>query len=143
LNRPDQNYDKLSVLIVTRMLMAPRMRALHEETFMKKTLTAVLAVATMAVTLAGTTTSADAYWRRYGGWGFGPGIAAGILGGAIIGSAIASSRAYPPPPGWAYYPAYAEPVPAEGCYWARMPVYDPAGNVVAWRGRPRLICPPY
>jgi len=109
---------------------------------MKRMLTAAAAVATIAIMLAGTATDANAQWRGHG-WGWGPGIAAGLLGGAIIGGAIAASRAYPPPPGWAYYPAYAEPVPAEGCYWARIPVYDPAGNIVAWRGRPRLICPPY
>ena len=107
---------------------------------MRKLLTAAAAAATIAVIVAGTATNADAYWRR--GWGWGPGLAAGLVGGAIIGGAIASSRYHaPPPPGWAYYPAYGEPVPGPDCYWARMPVYDPAGNVVGWRGRPRLVCP--
>jgi len=112
---------------------------------MKRMLTAAAAVASVAIMLAGTATSANAQWRYGWGWGggWGAGVAAGLLGGAIIGGAIAASRAYPPPPGWAYYPAYAEPVPAQGCYWARIPVYDPAGHIVAWRGRPRLICPPY
>jgi len=104
-------------------------------------LTAAAAVATIAITLAGSATRADAYWRGWG-WGWGPGLAAGVLGGAIIGSAIANSRYYPPPPGWAYYPAYGQPA-APGCYWARIPVYGPAGNIVAWQGRPRLVCPPY
>jgi hypothetical protein len=107
---------------------------------MTRLLTAAAAVATSAVILAGTATSADAQWRR--GWGWGPGIAAGLVGGAIIGGAIASSRYYaPPPPGYAYYPAYAEPVPGPDCYWARVPVRDPYGNVVGWSGRPRLVCP--
>src|SRR5262245_66370145 len=106
---------------------------------MKRMLTAAAAVATIVVTLAVTATNADAQWRRGWGWGWGPGIAAGVIGGAIIGSALAAPwRAYPPPAGWAYYPAYAEPVPNPGCYWARVPLYDPAGNVVGWRGRPRL-----
>jgi len=110
---------------------------------MKRMLTAVAAVAMVAIVLAGTVTKADAYWRGWG-WGWGPGIAAGIVGGAIIGSALAAPwRAYPPPPGWAYYPAYAQPVPRAGCYWARVPVYDAYGNVISWSGRPRLICPPY
>ena len=45
--------------------------------------------------------------------------------------------------GYAYYPAYAEPVPDPNCYWARVPVYDAYGNPISWRGRPRLVCPPY
>jgi hypothetical protein len=147
-----QIYDKLVVLrFESSARTNPRVGsragirtgASQETTSMKRTLTVAATLATIAITLAGTTTHADAWWR-HGGWGWGPGIAAGLLGGAIIGGAIASSRYYyPPPPGWAYYPAYAQPVPAEGCYWARMPITDPAGNVVAWRGRPRLVCPPY
>jgi|SRR5262252_4139599 len=105
---------------------------------MKKMLSAAAALATVAVLLAGSATQANAQWR----WGWGPGLAAGLVGGAIIGGAIASSRPYyPPPPGYAYYPAYAQPVPGPGCYWARVPIYDPAGNIVSWRGRPRLVCP--
>ena len=107
---------------------------------MKRVVTAAAAVAVSAAIMAGSTTSADAYWRR--GWGWGPGIAAGLLGGAIIGGAIASSRYYaPPPPGYAYYPAYAEPVAGPNCYWARVPVYDAYGHVMAWRGAPRMVCP--
>jgi hypothetical protein len=106
---------------------------------MRRMLTAAAAVATIAVIVGGTATNADAYWR---GRGWGPGLAAGLVGGAIIGGAIASSRYYaPPPPGWAYYPAYARPVPAPDCYWARAPIYDSYGDVVGWRGRPRLVCP--
>ena len=108
---------------------------------MKRMLTMTVAAATVAVSLAASVGDASAQWRGRG-WGWGPGIAAGILGGAIIGGAIANSRYYaPPPPGWAYYPAYREPVPEPDCYWARMPVYDGYGNVLSWRGRPRLVCP--
>jgi hypothetical protein len=111
-------------------------------TEMKRLLTAGAAIALVAGMLTAATTEASAQWRR--GWGWGPGIAAGVIGGAIIGSALAAPwRAYPPPAGWAYYPAYAEPLPSPNCYWARMPVYDAYGNVVSWRGRARLICPPY
>jgi len=110
-----------------------------EETHMKRLLTAAAAIATSAAILAGTPTAADAGWRG-GGWGWGPGIAAGLVGGAIIGGAIASSRYYGPPPAYAYYPAYAGP-PAPGCYWTRIPIHDPYGNVVGWSGRPRLVCP--
>ena len=109
---------------------------------MKRILTMTVAAAALAVSLAASAGDANAGWRHRGGGGFGAGIAAGILGGAIIGGAIASSRAYaPPPPGWAHYPAYDEPVPAEDCYWARMPVYNAYGDVISWRGRPRLVCP--
>ena len=59
---------------------------------MKKTLAAFVAVATIAGSLAATPASAQR--------GVGVGIAAGLLGGAIIGGAIASSR-----------PAYAAPAP--------------------------------
>ena len=58
---------------------------------MKKTFAALVAVATIAGSLAATPASAQR--------GVGVGIAAGLLGGAIIGGAIASSR-----------PAYAAPV---------------------------------
>jgi hypothetical protein len=108
---------------------------------MKRLLTMTVAAATIAVSLVASAGDADARWRGRGG-GFGAGIAAGILGGAIIGGAIASSRYHaPPPPGYAYYPAYDEPVPAEDCYWARVPVYNAYGDVISWRGRPRLVCP--
>ena len=107
---------------------------------MKRVLSAAAAVAVSAAIMAGSTTSADAYWRN--GWGWGPGIAAGLLGGAIIGGAIASSRYYaPPPPGYVYYPAAAGPVAGPNCYYARVPVYDAYGNVVSWRGPPRMVCP--
>jgi len=44
------------------------------------------------------------------------------------------------PPGYVYYPAYAEPLPGSNCNWFRMPVYDAAGNMVGWRGRPVAFC---
>ncbi len=53
---------------------------------MRKTLMAVAAVATLAVSTA----SPALAWR--GGWG--PGLAAGLIGGAIVGGAIASSPYY-------------------------------------------------
>jgi hypothetical protein len=46
-------------------------------------------------------------------------------------------------PGYVPYGAYGGPAPV-GCpggYWARMPVYDPYGNVVGYRGRPHFFCP--
>jgi len=107
---------------------------LEETTDMNRVLSAAAVVVTSAALLAGSASQADAYWRGGWGGGWGAGVAAGILGGAIIGGAIANSRYYGPPPG--YYPAYGP-----GCYWARVPLYDPAGNVIGWSARPRMVCP--
>jgi hypothetical protein len=72
----------------------------------KSKLAAALAVVTLATSLA-LPTSAEAHGRR---WGF----AAGLIGAAIVSSAIAS--------------AYADPVYVEGyrrCHWE--PRYNAAG----------------
>jgi hypothetical protein len=58
---------------------------------MKKTSASLLAAATIAVTLAATATDASAQWRGRR-WGWGPGVAAGIVGGAIIAGAIGPRR---------------------------------------------------
>jgi hypothetical protein len=108
---------------------------------MKKTLTALAAAATIAVTLAAPT---DAFAQRRGA-AIGLGILGGIAAGAIVGSAIANSYgpAYVVQPGYVAYPGYyaAGPVGCPGGYWARVPMYDQFGNVVGWRGRPRFFCP--
>jgi hypothetical protein len=104
---------------------------------MKKTLMACAAVATLAVSSA----SPALAWR--GGWG--PGIAAGVIGGAIIGGAIASSPYYYGPgygyygpgyaPGYAYYgaPGYG---PVGPCYWQHQRFWDG----FAWRVRNVRVC---
>ena len=100
---------------------------------MKKTLMALAAVATLAVSTA---TPAQA-WR--GGWG--PGLGIGLLGGAIIGGAIASSNPYYYGPGYygpdyGYYgPAYAGG-PYGPCYWQRQRVWDGYG----WQVRSVRVC---
>jgi hypothetical protein len=43
------------------------------------------------------------------------------------------------PPGYVNYP-YGEPLPGPNCYWYRMPVYDPSGNMIGWRGLPQAFC---
>ena len=96
---------------------------------MKKAFTLVLATAAFAATVA--TTPNEAYAQRW----LGPAIVGGIIGGAVIGGILATR-----PPGYVVYPGYAAAVPAPGCYWTRMPVYDPYGNVVGWRGRPVQVC---
>jgi hypothetical protein len=115
-----------------------------KETAMKKTLTALVAAATVAGTMMGSAGTADA---RNGRW-VGPAIVGGIIGGAIIGGAIATSRpgyaypAYAPVEGYAPYPEYGGPVPV-GCpggYWGRRFVgYDRWGNPLY--SRPRFFCP--
>jgi hypothetical protein len=63
---------------------------------------AVLAVA-MTGTFVATTAPASAWWCR---WGCGPGpVAAGVLGGLVVGSMIGAAAAAPhpvygPPPAW-------------------------------------------
>ena len=104
---------------------------------MKKTLTAVVAAATIAGTLAMSATEASAQWRR-GGWGWGPGIAAGVLGGIALGAIIATR-----PRGYVVYEGYAQPVQGPGCYWASQPVYDHRGRVVGYTGQPVQVCPGY
>jgi hypothetical protein len=95
---------------------------------MNKTLTALVAAATLAGSLAGTPTTASAQGR-----GFLPGlIVGGIVGGAIVGATA--------PRGYVVYPGYNAPVNGPGCYWTRQPVYDPYGNIVGWRGRPYQVC---
>ncbi len=101
---------------------------------MKKTLMALAAVATLAVSTA----SPALAWR--GGWG--PGVAAGLIGGAIIGGAIASSPYYYGPGyyGPAYYPGYYGPPayagPAGPCYWQRHRFWDGYG----WRVHSVRVC---
>jgi hypothetical protein len=93
---------------------------------MKKTLAALLAVASIAGSL--TTTPAKAHD------GVGVGIAAGLLGGAIVGGAIAASRPYPYG-GPVYYEAAPPPVPP-GCYWQRQRYWDG----YAWYYHPVRVC---
>ena len=85
---------------------------------MNKTLTTLVAAATLAGSLAATATTASAQGR-----GFLPGlIVGGIVGGAIVGATQ--------PRGYVVYPGYNAPLNGPGCYWTRQPVYDPYGNVV-------------
>ena len=93
---------------------------------MKKTLAAFLAVATIASSVVSFAPAAKAHD------GVGMGLAAGLLGGAIVGGAIASSR---PVYGG---PVYVEdaPPPYGDCYWQRHRYWDGYGWVV----RPVRVC---
>ena len=104
---------------------------------MRKALIAFAAVATIA---AGTMTTQPAQAQRC----IGCAVGLGIVGGAVLGAAIANSYPrYAPAPGYVAYEGYGAPVPA-GCpggYWARRPVaFDAYGNPVRW-SRARFICP--
>lgn len=105
---------------------------------MRKTILAIAASAALAgATL--TPTTADARC-------FGCAVGAGVLGGLIVGGAIANAYAYPrayyPVEGYVPYGAYAGPAPigCPGGYWARRPLLDPYGNIVGY-SRPRFFCP--
>ena len=84
---------------------------------MKKTFAALVAVATVAGSLAATPASAQR--------GVAAGVAAGLLGGAIIGGAIASSR-----------PAYVEEAPYPACRMVRERFWDGYD----WRYRRVEVC---
>jgi hypothetical protein len=71
-------------------------------------------------------------WR--GGWGWGPGLAGGLIAGAVIGGIASSAYAYGPGygyyggPGYGYYGGYA---PAYGGY---APAYYQGGYAPAYYG---------
>jgi hypothetical protein len=75
---------------------------------MKKTVLALATAATIGVSALVTPSPAQA-WR--GGWG--PGLAAGLIGAAVIGGIASSAYAYGPGygyyggPGYGYYGGYA------------------------------------
>lgn len=96
---------------------------------MKKTFAALVAVATVAGSLVSVAPAAQAHD------GVGVGIAAGLLGGAIVGGAIAASRPYDPPP---VYVAAPPPPPPYGCYWQHQRYWD--GYYGVWRVRPVRVC---
>ncbi len=101
---------------------------------MKKTLMALAAVSTLAVSAV--VAPAPAHAQR----GVGAAIAGGIIGGAIVGGALAGPRYYGPGyygPGYGYYgggPAYVAEDP--GCYWQRQRFWDGYG----WRIRNVRVC---
>ena len=97
---------------------------------MTKTMMAVAAAATLAITAA-MPTQADAHWRGRGGGA----LIGGLALGAIAGAAIASSRpyyGYGPGYGYGYAPAYYGP----SCYVTRQRFFDG----YTWRVRRVQVC---
>ena len=101
---------------------------------MKKTLMALAAVATLAVSAVAV--PAPAHAQR----GVGAGIAAGIIGGAIVGGALAGPGYYGYGPGYyGYGPGYGYyggPAYVGGCVWQRQRFWDGYG----WRVRRVRVC---
>ncbi len=102
-------------------------------TLIRKTATGLVAAASLGAMVAATSTPAAA-WGRHG-WGPGPAIAAGVLGGLAIG-AIAAGAAHPgyyPAPVYDPEPVYPAPVYggpaayAPDCRVERRAVFDRAG----------------
>jgi hypothetical protein len=104
---------------------------------MRKTLMALAAVATLAVSALAAPTPAHA--QR----GLGAAIAGGLIGGAIVGGALAGPGyyGYGPGyygPGYGYYggPAYVAGPGYGGCVWQRQRFWDGYG----WRMRNVRVC---
>jgi hypothetical protein len=101
---------------------------------MRKTLMALAAIATLAVSAVASPANAQR--------GFGAGLAAGVIGGAIVGGAIAGpgyyyGPGYYPGPRYGYYgPGYAAGDYYGGCYWQRQRFWDGYG----WRIRRVRVC---
>ena len=101
---------------------------------MTKLRTALALAGVLAIT-ATTATSASAQWRghRGHGWGgWGPGIAAGVATGALVGAAVAS-RPYGYGGGYYYEePVYAAPYAYEVAPTYGAPVYGTYGYNRGW-----------
>jgi hypothetical protein len=105
---------------------------------MRKTLMALAAVATLAISAVAA--PAPAHAQRY----LGAAVAGGLIGGAIVGGAIAAGPGYYGygpgyyGPGYGYYggPAYVAAPGPGGCYWQRQRFWDGYG----WRIRRVQVC---
>jgi hypothetical protein len=92
---------------------------------MTRTLTTLLAAATISVSAIAAPTAADARWGHHHGFPVAP-IVGGLAAGALIGAAVAA-RPY-------YEPVYYEPVYyGPGCYVRRERIWD------GWRWRIRRV----
>ncbi len=83
----------------------------------RKSMIGAIAAVSLAATFASTAPASAQYYRG-GGWGWGAPVAAGVVGGAMLGAAIAGSNR----------PAYAG-----DCWIERRMVYDVDGNPIGRR----------
>jgi hypothetical protein len=81
---------------------------------MKKAVLALATAATVGFTALAAPSPAEARWRG----GFGPGLAAGLIGAAVIGGLASSAYAYGP--GYGYYDGYDG---YDGYYGGYAPAY--------------------
>ncbi len=98
---------------------------------MKKVIAALVAVATIAGSLAIEMPAAKADGGRNAA-----AIGLGILGAAVVGGAIANSQ---PRYGYDGGPVYYAPRPR--CYWEKQPVWDPYLGANVYRNV--KVCPGY
>ena len=93
---------------------------------MKKAVLALATAATIGFTALAAPSPAEARWRG----GFGPGLAAGLIGAAVIGGIASSAYAYGPGygyydgyPGYGYYGGGYAPAYYDGYYDGYAPAY--------------------
>lgn len=101
-----------------------------------RSLTGAITAIALTATIVASATPAAAQWRGHrghGGWGWGPGIAAGVIGGLALGALATRSNRY------SYAePIYDEPIPVyaePNCYKEWRPVYRADGAYL----RDRLV----
>jgi len=103
--------------------------------------TLVAAGALGVVSLASATPAQAQYWHRC--WNCGGGVAAGVIGGTILGLGLGSALAAPPYQGpgtlapYQYGPGpyYAGPPVAYACHYERFHDYDAYGYPIIVRRR--------
>ena len=84
-------------------------------------------------TVALSASDASAQYRRHGGGGWGPGVAAGVLGGVAAGAIIAgAANPYP----YSYSPAPVYAPPPGGCWYEPEDVW----NGYRWVRRRVRVC---
>ena len=90
---------------------------------MKKTALVLAAMAALSLGAVAAPSSAEAHWR---GGGFGPGLAGGLIAGAVIGGIASSAYAYGPGYGYGY--------PGYGYYASYAPAYYGGYDLYPWGG---------
>ena len=116
-----------------KLLPSPRVVSLGnwKGSDMKKAVLALATAATIGVAALATSSPALA-WR--GGWGWGPGLAGGLIAGAVIGGIASNAYAYGP--GYGYYggPRYYYGGYAPAYYRGYAPAYYNYGYAPAYGG---------